>query len=558
MILFDVHDRPARSVLDPHRPAEHVRVAVRAWLPFAVIDGLAFVQPRSPRRVLAYARHIGPVATARKILARLSAPDHDRRVSALGAGVVLEAPEASGLASGQHVLFFTPRSLDRPERVVLPPHLITPHDGPLPARFTTVEPLDKNAHSTIQKYTHDLLSILNQHSDPHTNAHPVHINEALRALIAPLLSRDARSEDTPSTVRERVEAAATPRADPTRPDAILFGYGHHARTALMPHLTRRFTLRGVHELDPTLLDEAPQRWAQDTAPLPRQDERAQVFIAAGWHHTHAPIAAHALAHGSWAIIEKPAATAQAQLDLLLNALKAQPSSRLLVAYHKRYAREFGFIREDLRLSGQHTPIRYHATVHVVRLPPRHWYRWPISGSRLISNGCHYIDHFLALNDWCPVASYHALPCPADAAHVQVTLTNGAWMTLTLGEDGSDRLGTREQIEITRGARTVRIADASYQAEDAHRVLRTARLDRMEPYQRMIDAMAATIVADRPGDSAASVRMTHQLVLDLDAAQHEARALGPRGAGVEDPSEASGPRLPDEPIKHEPIKHKEQP
>jgi hypothetical protein len=124
---------------------------------------------------------------------------------------------------------------------------------------------------------------------------------------------------------------------------------------------------------------------------------------------------------------------------------------------------------------------------------------------------------------------------------------------------------------------VRIADASYQAEDAHRVLRTARLDRMEPYQRMIDAMAATIVADRPGDSAASVRMTHQLVLDLDAAQHEARALGPRGAGVEDPSEASGPsaleprgagvedpseasgpRLPDEPIKHEPIKHKEQP
>jgi predicted dehydrogenase len=343
------------------------------------------------------------------------------------------------------------------------------------------------------------------------------LHDALRALADLLMPEPAPQGGPKQRSSPVIERTARPAPRDARVEATLFGYGHHARTALIPNLTRRFALTCVHEVDPSRLPDRPAPWAWDTASAPRTDDRAALTVSAGWHHTHAAIAASALKRGAWALIEKPAVTSRADLKLLLDALSAQPASRLFVAYHKRYAVEGAHLRDDLQLGQPGPPMRYHATVHVVRLPPRHWYRWPVSGSRLLSNGCHYIDHFLWLNDWSPVASYDVLPSPEGAAHIQITLESGAWMTLTLSDSGSDRLGTRELIEISRGERTARIVDARYTAEDSRRVLRSVALDRMAPYARMIDAVADRIAAGLPGDSPESVRMTHQLALDLDAA-----------------------------------------
>lgn len=523
MILFDAHGRPARRVLDEHRAPDMLRVEVRAWAVLEVLTGLAFVQPRSPARVLAYARHVGVAATARKIAARLSAPAQDRRVSALGAGVVLEAPDRHAALRGQAVVFFHPHALDNPERVVLPASLVAPatpaHAARLPSQFVACSGASIFAHSPAQECMTLLRGLSEQHVAVCNFDQVAGLHDALRALADLLLPDRAPQRSSPQRPSPVLERTARPARSPedARVEATLFGYGHHARTALIPNLTRRFALTCVHEVDPSRLPERPAPWAWDTAPAPRTSDRAALTVSAGWHHTHAAIAASALNRGAWALIEKPAVTSYADLALLLDALSAQPASRLFVAYHKRYAVEGAHLRDDLLLGQPGPPMRYHATVHVVRLPPRHWYRWPVSGSRLLSNGCHYIDHFLWLNDWSPVTAHDVLPSPLNTAHIQITLDNGAWMTLTISDSGSDRLGTRELIEISRGERTARIVDARYTAEDSSRVLRSVALDRMAPYARMIDAVADRIAAGLPGDSPESVRMTHQLALDLDAA-----------------------------------------
>ncbi len=63
-------------------------------------------------------------------------------------------------------------------------------------------------------------------------------------------------------------------------------------------------------------------------------------------------------------------------------------------------------REDLAAApGQ--PMSCHCVVYEVPLPRRHWYRWPVSSDRLVSNGCHWVDHFLFLNGFARERSAEA-------------------------------------------------------------------------------------------------------------------------------------------------------
>src|SRR5262249_57472786 len=66
--------------------------------------------------------------------------------------------------------------------------------------------------------------------------------------------------------------------------------------------------------------------------------------------------------------------------------------KVFCCFHKRYSAFNALARKDLQMQlGE--PISYHCIVYEVPLPPMHWYRWPSSRSRLITNGCHWIDHF---------------------------------------------------------------------------------------------------------------------------------------------------------------------
>jgi len=162
-------------------------------------------------------------------------------------------------------------------------------------------------------------------------------------------------------------------------------------------------------------------------------------------------------------------------------------------------------------------MSYHALVHEVTLPARHWYRWPASGSRLLSNGCHWIDHFLYLNDFAEVVSSGARRGPNGELGCELTLANGAYFTMTLTDRGSDRLGVREHTELRVRDRTAVIEDMShYRSEGPRGLIRDERFHRQWAHRAMYEAIAHRILAGKPGDTKHSVERTARAVLDLEA------------------------------------------
>jgi predicted dehydrogenase len=255
-----------------------------------------------------------------------------------------------------------------------------------------------------------------------------------------------------------------------------------------------------------------------------------VVLIAGFHHTHAGLAVEALRRGGFAVVEKPLITRRDQLDPLLAEVERSP--RLFACFHKRYSAFNAQAALDLAVRPG-DPIHYHCVVFEEPLPDLHWYRWPNSGSRLVSNGCHWIDHFLFLNGYAKPIRSTVLRALGDIAIVTVELENGAVFSMTLGDQGSPRLGVREYIELRAGQRTSTIMDATrYRSEDRSRVLRRLRVGRQESYTRMYRSIGKTILAGGEGDSLASIEVCNRLLIDLED-QLQQQPVGP-GSGLSSP------------------------
>jgi hypothetical protein len=202
----------------------------------------------------------------------------------------------------------------------------------------------------------------------------------------------------------------------------------------------------------------------------------------------------------------------------LTVAVGQHPGRLFVCFHKRYAVYNSLALNDLNVQpGQ--PIDYHCIVFEVPLPQRHWYRWPSSRSRVVSNGCHWIDHFMFLNDYCPVFRHEIQESKNGTVVILLELENGATFSMTLTDIGSRRIGLRDFTELRSGDAQVRIVDhKAYEAENSHRILRRRRLRVMDSYQRMYRTISQRIVRGEPGDSFESLRSS-QVVIDLDEQLH---------------------------------------
>ncbi len=184
-------------------------------------------------------------------------------------------------------------------------------------------------------------------------------------------------------------------------------------------------------------------------------------------------------------------------------------------FHKRYSPLNDYAIRDLRQSVE-APIDYHCIVYEVPLPDLHWYRWPNSKSRLISNGCHWIDHFLYLNGYDEVAAMDLDQAPSGTINCSVTLRNGAYFTMALTDIGSERIGLQEYVELRARDVTVRMANnASYLAENTTRVIRRLSFNKMVTYKLMYKAIAERIARGEQGDTAQSLRVSTGLILDLE-------------------------------------------
>jgi predicted dehydrogenase len=257
----------------------------------------------------------------------------------------------------------------------------------------------------------------------------------------------------------------------------------------------------------------------DTAPLPRSSP--DVVFVAGYHHTHAGTASRVLREGGVAVVEKPLATTRGQLAELLEAMGPGPS-RLYPCFQKRWSPANAWAREDLAVRPGE-PVHYHAIVYEVPLPARHWYRWPNSRSRIVCNGCHWIDHFMAFNDYAPAVRHAAWEAANGDVVCTAELANGASLALVITDHGSGRLGVRDHVELRAGNVTVRLTDgASYESESTRGRLRRRRVARFDPYAAMYRDISTAVLDGRAGDPPAWVASATGLMLDLEDALQDSR------------------------------------
>jgi predicted dehydrogenase len=259
-----------------------------------------------------------------------------------------------------------------------------------------------------------------------------------------------------------------------------------------------------------------------TAPFPEKDDDFQVYFIAGYHHTHAPIAEYVLKKGAIAVVEKPVVVDYEQLSFLSAALSAH-NGKIYSCYHKRYSQFNLYAKADL--GGLPTdPINYHCLVHEVPLPEKHWYRWPNSHSRIISNGCHWIDHFLYLNHYAKPVYIDGYVSADETYNCTIQLENGAFFSMVLTDKGSSRIGVQDYIELRRGKVTVTMVNGiHYRAENNDQVIRKATVKKLHTYISMYRAIAQDLTQGLLADSLESLLINNQVMLDL-----EAKLLAQRG------------------------------
>lgn len=514
--------------LDYHRHASEVRITVRAWAVLAPVDDQYFVRPRDWRLIWNYFCKLGPTQVWRKIRSRARESDRNQKFIAIGLGLVEEADDGALYRVGTRVAFLAcnhPRCVDRVA-------IDTLFVRPAPMRWTEGEdgieflaPFSPSAAAAFAPYAGwsrvSAVALEIRSVAPALDAAASTLLETLQAGVSRRLGVSPRS--MPKT---RVEAAASHSLGAV--SCVLFGLGNYAKTVILPNLDAGVRIDCLHEVDPLQLGRIETfEGAVDTAGEPASTARYAAWFIAGYHHTHTPLAVQALKAGAHAVVEKPLATTEEQLALLSATLKANPG-RLHACFQRRYFQFNIWARSDLGAEAG-VPIDYRCIVYEVPLPARHWYRWPASGSRLISNGCHWIDHFLFLNGFAAVSRAEVSEAANGDVLVLLELTNTAVFSLTLTDRGSARLGVRDYVELSTAGRCVRITDArDYFAEDDRRVLRRARVNPMQVYADMYRAISHKIARGEPGEAIESLTST-AVTLRLEALLQQSRAR--RGASV---------------------------
>ena len=499
-------------------PFHGLRIAVDGWHTICQVEGQFIQPPRSVRLVWQYLKRVGPVASWRKIRSRLAERARNRKVAAVGIGTVLETPTTTDWSLGSHVVFFAPNHPEGCRRVCIDERFVFPIE-----QFPTAE----GAREVPAEVPGELAPYVGWSVFSGTPVDRQRVFEGLRRLTdISTLNRtgggNRSATDDPIVGRVLSSGASKPSR---RPSAVLFGLGNYAKTQIVPCISRWMDLRCVHEIDPAQLRIASEWGAGlDTSPEPREDEHYDVWFIAGYHHTHAPLAVRAVQDLAYAVVEKPLATTWEQYTALRAVLASGAERRFFACFHKRYSRLNDWARSDLGV-GPGEPVDMHCIVFEIPLPPLHWYNWPNSGSRIISNGCHWLDYFLFMNGYCRVVEAGVWGAAGADVAVFVRLENGSKLVMSLTDTGSARLGVREVIDLRAGNVTVRLTDASsYEAENTSRVLRRRRENPIAAYRTMYRTICQRVMEGKAGDHLDTLRST-EVMLHLEGeirAKHSGR------------------------------------
>ncbi len=507
-----------KKFLDYYRASGEYRIEVKCFINLSEIGGLYSIYSGNWRKVLGYIKEFGVKPVVRKIRSRMRESSRNEKFFSFGIGYITESDAHSTFHVGQRVLFIAPCHPKCVQRIVLPEELVKPLDKSF---------LNKFEDNNLIIYFDETKNLTNQNNlsvligwSPYSgisidkNLVKLAFNQ-LEDLLRCLDFQKAQKLVTPITeVCERSHHFKG-NNDSSKLHAVFFGYGHYAKTVISPNINPRIRIAKVHEIDPCQISSRNRvPFAVDTAPIPRDDEHYDVYFIASYHHTHGPLATYALKKGCNVVVEKPPVTTWDQLEELLEAMK-HAEGQLFLGFTRRYLIFNKYIKTDLRLHPKE-PIYYHCILQMQKTGHLNWYNWPNSGSQIISNGCHWIDHFLYLNAWSPVIYYDALQVTNGDIICFAELENGSNFIMVLTLFGSQRLGYRETITLRSKEATVYINDLStYLSEDSRGIIRRAHIKRPTVYDIMYQTISGKVAKAQSGEPIESLKSTASLMLQLE-------------------------------------------
>ncbi|MDV3456814.1 Gfo/Idh/MocA family oxidoreductase [Sphingomonas sp. HF-S4] len=459
--------------------------------------------PRSFRLILNYLKRVGLVQVVRKVRSRVSEARRNRKVSAIGVGLAIEVPDTmeGGVRVGDFVLFYAPSINPDASRAVIDVDLALRIDGLLSPEGAR----PSAALAEMAGWSHYSGAAFNKDR----------VRSDLSALAKRLrATNDGQAAQVPlAHIAEQAIDISKRRSG--RSTAVIFGLGHYAKHIIVPNLPRAFAIEAVHEIDPDQLESWPRAVRRrDTAPFPRDDEHYDLWLIAGFHHTHSDIAVEAMRRGGAVAVEKPIATTREGLSSIEALVSESASNRFFACFHRRYVAYNAWIRADLELEPG-MPVHYNCISYDIPISRHHWYSWPNSRSRMISNGCHWIDHFMLLNDYSPVVAHTAVRGVGQNCLGWLRLANGAEMSLHLSEIGGSPFGVRDHVEVSVEGRTAIVSDSAlYTAVDKLRTIRRIRVNPLSAYRAMYREIGRKVLLGEPGDSLITLRSS-AAAIELD-------------------------------------------
>jgi predicted dehydrogenase/threonine dehydrogenase-like Zn-dependent dehydrogenase len=243
---------------------------------------------------------------------------------------------------------------------------------------------------------------------------------------------------TPTLSRRRQPQAAGPVVQ-----LGVIGAGNYATSMLLPHLRGRTDVELVEVATATALSAANaqrkfgfQRCSTDYQGLLADGTIAAVLIATR-HDSHARITCDALRAGKAVFVEKPLAVDPQQLQAVRATVEESGNDRLMVGYNRRFAPLLGELRALWGpLAG---PLQLRYDVNAGQLETDSWYRSEEQGSRIVGEGCHFIDTASWWLGSDPVEVF-AVSTPGDADDSVLTLTypDGSILTVSYLTRGDAR------------------------------------------------------------------------------------------------------------------------
>lgn len=488
-------------------PETEIRVSVQEWICRQSIKNQFIEYARDPWIVWNYLKKIGLYAVINKLRSRLSERKRNQKIIGLGVGLVLETPDNLSHLLNNFVLFFAPNQSSTSNTVVVSCYFIEPlpqsiNNGSQPV-FPPIDsiPSDLLLYRAWSPYSGKKIDVYR-------------VKNALAAIARNIDVGRLANISTQQLVVDHCYFNDLNNLVESKPSAVLFGLGNYAKTVILPNIQRNLSLKRVHEVDPDQLEffGSSPKIDLDTSPVPRDNHKFDVWLIAGFHHTHTNLAVKAIEQGSFAVIEKPLATTKEEYDSFIATLNRHLDHRFFLCFNKRYSELHDYFISDIGCPPWE-PVDMHCIVYEIPLPEYHWYNWPNSGSRLVSNGCHWLDYFMYVNDYSPVVDYRKWQPRGSDVIVQVSLENGAYFSMSLTDTGSQRLGVRDHIELRHRGVTITITDAAfYSAENRSRIFRRKRVNPLNAFTRMYKKISQAILQNDKGDDLKSLRSSELTLL----------------------------------------------